>query len=68
MVVVICMYSGRANGTGGGTPTRLNVRNLVTEFKIYESLDNAFLTGDMTLVDSTNVIQKLPLSGFERLK
>ena len=62
--VVLMSY---ANGDGG-TPNRLNVRNLVTEFKIYESLDNAFLTGDMTLVDASNIIQKLPLSGFERLE
>jgi hypothetical protein len=62
--VVLMSYANNAEGT----PTRLNIRNLVTEIKIYESLDNTFLTGDMTLVDATNVIQQLPLSGFERLE
>ena len=62
--VVLMSY---ANGKEG-TPVRLNIRNLVTEIKIYESLDNAFLSGDMTIVDATNLIQKLPLSGFERLE
>ena len=53
---------------GSGTPKRLSIRDLVQEFSIYESIDGKFLTGDMTLLDATNAIQKLPITGFERLE
>ena len=57
-----------ANDSETGRPNRLNIRNLVTEFNIYESLDSKFLSGDMILTDATNVIQTLPLTGFERVE
>ena len=50
-----------------GTPKRLDIRNLV-EFNIYEDLNGPFLSGDMTLIDGTNAIQELPITGFERLE
>ena len=53
---------------GSGTPKRLDIRNLVQEFSIYESIDGKFLSGDMTLLDATNAIQKLPITGFERVE
>jgi len=53
---------------GSGTPKRLSIRELVQEFSIYESIDGKFLTGDMTLLDATNAIQKLPITGFERVE
>ena len=53
---------------GSGTPKRLDIRNLVQEFSIYESLDGKFLSGDMTLLDATNAIQELPITGFERVE
>jgi len=51
-----------------GVIKRLNIRNLVTEFNIYETLNGNFLSGDMILTDATNVIQEFPLTGFERLE
>ena len=48
------------------TPKRLDIRNLITEFNIYESIDSNFLSGDITLTDATNAIQELPITGFER--
>ena len=36
---------------GSGSPKRLDIRNLVQEFSIYESIDGKFLSGDMTLLD-----------------
>jgi len=57
-----------ANDTKTGKPVRLNIRNIVSEFNIYESLDSKFLSGDMILTDATNVIQTLPLTGFERVE
>ena len=53
---------------GSGTPKRLDIRNLVQEFSIYESIDGKFLSGDMTLLDATNAIQELPITGFERVE
>ena len=51
-----------------GNPKRLNIRNLITEFNIYEKLNGDFLSGDMVITDATNVIQELPLTGFERIE
>ena len=53
---------------GAGTPKRLSIRSLVQEISIYESLDGKFLSGDMTLLDATNAIQTLPITGFERVE
>tara|TARA_B100000902_G_scaffold6992_1_gene9039 strand:- start:393 stop:1817 length:1425 start_codon:yes stop_codon:yes gene_type:complete len=53
---------------GAGTPERLSIRSLVQEISIYESLDGKFLSGDMTLLDGTNAIQTLPITGFERVE
>ena len=51
-----------------GTPKRLDIRNLIVEFNIYEDLNSPFLSGDITLIDGTNAIQELPITGFERLE
>ena len=51
-----------------GNPKRLNIRNLITEINIYESLNSNFLSGDMVLTDATNVTQEFPLTGFERIE
>ena len=53
---------------GSDTPKRLDIRNLITEFNIYESINGNFLSGDMTLLDATNAIQELPITGFERVE
>jgi len=53
---------------GSGTPARLDIRSLIMEFNIYESLDSNFITGDITLTDGTNAIQELPLTGYERIE
>ena len=53
---------------GSDTPKRLSIRSLVQEISIYESLDGKFLSGDMTLLDATNAIQTLPITGFERVE
>ena len=53
---------------GDGTPKRLDIRNLMVEFNIYEDINSPFLSGDLTLIDGTNAIQELPITGFERLE
>ena len=44
------------------------ITDQVIEFSIYESIENNFLSGDMTLVDGVNLASMLPLTGFERLE
>ena len=44
------------------------ITDQVVEFSIYESIENNFLSGDMTIVDGVNLINMLPLTGFERLE
>jgi hypothetical protein len=53
---------------GDGVPNRLDIRNLLVEFNIYEDINSPFLSGDLTLIDGTNAIQELPITGFERLE
>ena len=53
---------------GDGTPKRLDIRNIMVEFNIYEDINSPFLSGDLTLIDGTNAIQELPITGFERLE
>ena len=49
-------------------PARMNIRSLITEFNIYEHIENNTLSGNITLTDATNVLAELPLTGFERLE
>ena len=51
-----------------GILKRLNIKNLITEINIYESLEGTFLSGDMVLTDATNTIEQFPLTGYERLE
>ena len=53
---------------GSGAPSRLNIRGLIMDMNIYESLDGSFLSGDITLSDATNVVQEFPLTGYERIE
>ena len=52
----------------GQNPRKISVRDAVAEFNIYESINNKCLSGDITLVDSQNVANYLPLTGFERIE
>jgi len=53
---------------GSGNPTRLNITTLITELNIFEHLEKNTLSGDITIVDATNIVENLPLTGFERLE
>jgi len=52
----------------GSTPKKISVRDSIVEINIYESINNKCLSGDITLVDSLNVANHLPLTGFERIE
>jgi len=44
-----------------------NIAHLVIEFNIYESVFNNSVTGSMVIVDTQNLIAKLPIQGTERV-
>ena len=45
----------------------VDIKGLVVEFNIYESIFANVLTGSLVISDSTNLISKLPVQGTERL-
>ena len=45
----------------------VDIKGLVVEFNIYESMFSNALTGSLVISDSTNLISKLPIQGTERL-
>ena len=45
----------------------VDIKGLVVEFNIYESMFASSLTGTLVISDSTNLIGKLPIQGTERL-
>ena len=52
---------------GGSEGITINVRQLVAEIQLYESINHHVLTGFMTLVDAASVLDDLPLTGHEIL-
>lgn len=46
----------------------IDVRQLVTEIQIYESINNSVLSGRLTLTDGASVLDDLPLTGHELLE
>ena len=53
---------------GDNTPDKIGVDSLVADLNIYESIYNKTLSGNIVLVDNTNVVGRLPLTGNERLE
>ena len=49
-------------------PYSIDIRQLVAEIQIYESINNVILTGRLTLVDGAGVLDDLPLTGHELLE
>lgn len=49
-------------------PDKLDVTNLLAELNVYESIFNKTLSGNITLVDTQNVVGKFPLTGNERIE
>ena len=49
-------------------PLSIDIRQLVSEIQIYESVTNTTLSGKLTLVDGASVLDDLPLTGHELLE
>lgn len=52
---------------GDSNPDFVGIETMVVEMNIYESIHNKCLSGDLLVVDAQNIIEKLPLTGNERL-
>lgn len=50
-----------------GGQQKLDVRNIITEWNIVESMNNGFLSGTATIVDTKNQVQKFPFQGEEKI-
>ena len=58
------------NHTGEGmsdTTHGENINHMIIEFNIYESIFSSSVTGSLVIVDTQNLIAKLPIQGTERL-
>ena len=49
---------------GGAT----DIKNLIVEFNIYESMFQPFVTGNVIINDATNLLNSLPIVGQEELE
>jgi len=57
-------------GTGGMFPNAeggVNIQSMVQELNIYEGINQNAVYGTLVLVDSTNLIGRLPIQGTERI-
>lgn len=53
----------------GGTDTKFyDVRTSVLEINLFESLDNAYLTGSIVILDDKSLFEKIRFRGTERIK
>jgi len=50
-----------------GNGRKLDVRGILFELNIFEDIYNNVLTGNIMLSDSNNIINKLPLAGYETI-
>jgi len=55
------------SGTDDSEPDKIGIDSLVAEVNIYESIYNKTLSGNLFVVDTQNIVGKLPLTGNERL-
>jgi len=63
--ILITSYRSSA---ADSNPTKLDIKSLVIEVNIYESIFNKCLSGNIVLFDANNIISQYPLTGFERIE
>ena len=51
----------------GSSGARINVADQVQELNIYESIDSAYISGNLLISDNSGIAEALPLLGQERL-
>ena len=53
---------------GRKEPKKISIISIVTEIKLYESLNNKVLSGNIVVTDAQNIPNHLPLTGFEQIE
>ena len=56
------------SGNNDNTPTKIDIKKLIVEVNLYESIFNKTLSGNIALLDANNIISQYPLTGFERIE
>tara|TARA_B100001248_G_scaffold254357_1_gene232630 strand:+ start:4624 stop:5976 length:1353 start_codon:yes stop_codon:yes gene_type:complete len=49
------------------TPVSVDIKNLISDFEIYENIVNPYLTANIIFVDQENIVQDMDLQGGEKL-
>lgn len=49
------------------TPITIDIKNLISDFEIYENIVNPYLTANIIFVDQENIVQDMDLQGGEKL-
>ena len=49
------------------TPVSVDIKNLISDFEIYENIVNPYLTSNIIFVDQENIVQDMDLQGGEKL-
>ena len=65
--IVLHNYKNKGRPVDGGNKRGVDIKHMVQEFNIFESMFSGAITGSMVLADSTNLIGNLPIQGTERL-
>ena len=56
------------SANGDNQPDKIGIDTMVADLNIFESIHNKTLSGNLFIVDSQNIVGKLPLTGNERLE
>ena len=49
------------------TPVTVDIKNLISDFEIYENITNPYLTANVVFVDQENIVQDMDIQGGEKL-
>ena len=63
--VVLVSYR---SANGDNVPDKIGIDTMIGDLNIFESIYNKTLSGNLLIVDSQNIVGKLPLTGNERLE
>jgi hypothetical protein len=63
--VVLVSYR---SAKGDNVPDKIGIETMVADLNIFESIYNKTLSGNLFIVDTQNIVGRLPLTGNERLE
>ena len=49
------------------TPVTIDIKNLISDFEIYENVTNPYLTANIIFIDQENIVQDMDIQGGEKL-